>query len=96
MKNGYAYVALDGSGEIEIEFDMPVRLIAANRRVHADAGRVAIMRGPVVYCAEGLDNGDPHPSTRSACRVFKTIYTIKKEKAPTKSVLSLFGRGSKT
>ena len=36
---------------------MPVRFIAANRRVHADAGRVAIMRGPVVYCAEGIDNG---------------------------------------
>ena len=36
---------------------MPVRFIAANRRVHSDAGRVAIMRGPVVYCAEGADNG---------------------------------------
>lgn len=57
MKNGYAYVTLNGSGEIEIELDMPVRLIAANRRVHADAGRVAVMRGPVVYCAEGADNG---------------------------------------
>ena len=57
MKNGYAYVALNGSGEIEIELDMPVRLIAANRRVHADTGRVAVMRGPVVYCAEGVDNG---------------------------------------
>ena len=57
MKNGYAYVALNGKYEIEIEFDMPVRLIAANRRVHSDAGRIAIMRGPVVYCAEGVDNG---------------------------------------
>lgn len=56
-KNGYAYVTLDGDGEIELEFDMPVRLIAANRRVHSDAGRVAVMRGPVVYCAEGVDNG---------------------------------------
>ena len=58
MKNGYAYVALNGSSEIEIELDMPVRLIAANRRVHADTGRIAVMRGPVVYCAEGLDNGE--------------------------------------
>lgn len=41
---------------------MPVRVIAANRRVHADAGRVAVMRGPVVYCAEGVDNG---PDLRS-------------------------------
>ena len=57
MKNGYAYVALNGKDEIEIELHMPVRLIAANRRVHADAGRIAVMRGPVVYCAEGIDNG---------------------------------------
>ncbi len=56
-KNGYAYVALNGADEIAIELDMPVKLIAANRRVHSDAGRVAVMRGPVVYCAEGIDNG---------------------------------------
>ena len=57
IKNGYAYIALNRNDEIEIEFDMPVRFIAANRRVHADSGRAAIMRGPVVYCAEGVDNG---------------------------------------
>ena len=37
---------------------MPVSFIAANRRVHEDAGRIAIMRGPVVYCIEGVDNGE--------------------------------------
>lgn len=57
MKNGYAYVCLNQHDKIEIEFDMPVSFIAANRCVHSDAGRVAIMRGPVVYCAEGIDNG---------------------------------------
>ena len=36
---------------------MPVSVMRANRRVHDDAGRVAIVRGPVVYCAEGVDNG---------------------------------------
>ncbi len=57
MKNGYAYVQLAGNDELEIELDIPVKIIAANRRVHSDAGRVAVMRGPVVYCAEGVDNG---------------------------------------
>lgn len=57
LKNGYAYVNLDQPGEILLEFAMPVRLIAANRKVHSAAGRVAVMRGPVVYCAEGVDNG---------------------------------------
>lgn len=57
VKNGYAYIALEKASEFEIDFDMPVVFIAANRRVHANAGRVAVMRGPVVYCAEGIDNG---------------------------------------
>lgn len=57
LKNGYAYIAAGGSRAVEIEFDMPVRQISANRRVHSVAGRTAVMRGPVVYCAEGIDNG---------------------------------------
>ena len=35
---------------------MPITFLTANRRVHADAGRVAVTRGPVVYCLEGPDN----------------------------------------
>ena len=37
-------------------------------------------------CLE-VSTGHPHPSARSACRVFKPIYTNEKEKAPTESVL---------
>jgi hypothetical protein len=37
---------------------MPVEKIRANPAVQADAGRVAIMRGPIVYCLESADNGD--------------------------------------
>lgn len=57
IKNGYAYVDFDSEENIELELDMPVRIISANRRIHSDAGRIAVMRGPVVYCAEGIDNG---------------------------------------
>lgn len=57
LKNGYAYVSVDGKTEINIDFLMPVTLISANRRVHDNAGRIAVMRGPVVYCIEGVDNG---------------------------------------
>ena len=58
MTNGYAYIALNGSTEIELEFDMPVICVKSNKRVHENAGRIAIMRGPVLYCAEGVDNGE--------------------------------------
>jgi DUF1680 family protein len=43
---------------IELELDMPVTLVEANPYVEADRGRVAIQRGPIVYCLEGIDNVD--------------------------------------
>ena len=56
MKNGYAVIELDGS-DVEISFDIEPKMIWADSRIMRDAGRVCIMRGPVVYCAEGIDNG---------------------------------------
>jgi len=41
---------------IELDLPMPVRRIEAHPRVQADAGRVAIQRGPIVYCFEEVDN----------------------------------------
>ena len=41
---------------VEIHFDMEPRLVTALERVSADQGRVAIERGPIVYCAEFPDN----------------------------------------
>lgn len=37
---------------------MPVEVIQANPKVRADAGKVAIQRGPLVYCLEEIDNGE--------------------------------------
>ena len=41
---------------IEILLPMPIRRVHAHPQVAADAGRVAIQRGPVVYCLEAVDN----------------------------------------
>ena len=46
---------------VRIHFDMPVRTVEANKRVADDRGRVAIERGPLVYCAEWADNKDINP-----------------------------------
>lgn len=43
--------------EIQLSMEMPAELIAANPKVRADVGKVAVMRGPVVYCLEEADNG---------------------------------------
>jgi hypothetical protein len=41
---------------IELALPTPVRRIVANDQVEADRGRVALQRGPLVYCAEWPDN----------------------------------------
>src|SRR5574344_675398 len=41
---------------IRIHFDMPVRTVVANGKVADDRGKVAVERGPLVYCAEAVDN----------------------------------------
>ncbi len=41
---------------VAIHFDMEPRTVQANEQVEADRGRVAVERGPLVYCAEWCDN----------------------------------------
>ena len=55
------YVLLPGAVKerrLEIRFDMPARYVRANPKVRADAGKTAIVKGPVVYALEGIDNGE--------------------------------------
>ncbi len=42
---------------VELSLPMPVQRIKAHPKVLADVGRVAIQRGPIVYCLEAVDNG---------------------------------------
>ncbi|MGN0971927.1 MAG: glycoside hydrolase family 127 protein [Aristaeellaceae bacterium] len=55
---GYLYLEAERDMRLEIDFAMAVEVIQANPRVVEDCGRAAVMRGPIVYCAEGVDNGD--------------------------------------
>lgn len=58
LRSGYAYIKAESKLNITLTLDMTVKVMAANRKVHAVSGRVAVTRGPVVYCGEGIDNGD--------------------------------------
>ena len=58
LQDGYAYIELNGETEVNLALDMSVVAVSANRQVHDCAGRVAVTRGPVVYCIEGVDNGE--------------------------------------
>lgn len=68
VKDGYAYIerAWQAGDEISVVFEMPVTLMAAHPLVREDAGKVAVTRGPVVYCMEEKDNGANLHLTRLA------------------------------
>jgi DUF1680 family protein len=42
---------------IDLSLPMTVQRIKASPQVEADIGRVALQRGPIVYCLEAVDNG---------------------------------------
>jgi uncharacterized protein len=56
-QKGYAIIerAWQPGDTITLELPMPVRRVTANEMVEADRGRVALMRGPLVFCVEGVD-----------------------------------------
>jgi hypothetical protein len=58
MRDGYASIDRLWQKGDSVMFDlpMPIRRIVANDKVAADKGKVALQRGPLVYCAEGVDN----------------------------------------
>jgi DUF1680 family protein len=43
--------------KVELHLPVPVRRVVAAPQVKDDADRVALQRGPLVYCAEAVDNG---------------------------------------
>ena len=59
MKSGYAVMdrQWQEGDEIKLSLAMEVRFMQAHPAVHEDCGRVAVMRGPLVYCLEEADNG---------------------------------------
>jgi DUF1680 family protein len=56
-KQGYAVIdrAWQAGDKVTLELPMPVRRVVADEQVEADRGRVALMRGPMVFCVEGAD-----------------------------------------
>ncbi len=60
LDKGYAIITRDWKkGDVvEVNLPMEVRRVAANENVKSDVGKVAILRGPIVYCAEFADNNN--------------------------------------
>ncbi|WP_031538807.1 glycoside hydrolase family 127 protein [Bacillus sp. MB2021] len=60
MKNGYVYInrRWKENDHIELSLPMVAERIQSNPQVRHNVGKVAIQRGPVVYCLEQVDNGE--------------------------------------
>ena len=59
MKDGYAYIrrVWGASDVVKMSFPMEIRRMYGTVRCIDTAGCVGLMRGPIVYCIEGVDNG---------------------------------------
>ena len=57
-ENGYAIVEAEWKkGDIlDVDFPMEVKVVEARVELKQDNNRIAIQRGPIVYCVEGADN----------------------------------------
>lgn len=58
-KNGYYYMQgiWKTGDQVRFDFVMKPYFYQADSRVREDIGKVALMKGPIVYCAEEADNG---------------------------------------
>lgn len=58
MKDGYAYLHREFRAKdvVTVELDLSVRKVYTSNKVAANTGKVAVQRGPLIYCIEGVDN----------------------------------------
>jgi uncharacterized protein len=59
LHKGYVRIERQWNNGDRVGLDLPMKLRPqfANPKVRQDAGKVALMRGPLVYCAEEIDSG---------------------------------------
>lgn len=57
--NGYAYIhrKWQPGDQVELDLSMPVQRMTGHPKVRETIGKVALQRGPLVYCMEEADNG---------------------------------------
>jgi DUF1680 family protein len=58
VENGYAEIhrVWQDNDLIELNIPMPIRRVLSNKKVEENIGKVAVERGPILYCIESIDN----------------------------------------
>lgn len=92
-ENGYLMVERDWNDrdEVEICFAMTVKEIYANTKVAEDNGKVAVSRGPLIYCLEEVDNG----ADLSTLLLKGGKYELMKDENFVKDAILLIANGAK-
>lgn len=70
LEKGYVYLKREWKEEDEVLLNLPmeVKLWEGNPNIIESCGRVAVTRGPLVYCAEGVDNEETPLRDVRICR----------------------------
>ena len=57
-EDGYVHLkrSWKAANVVELDMPMPIRRVYAHEKVKADQGKVSLMRGPITYCIEAVDN----------------------------------------
>ena len=91
LENGYFVInrKWKKGDVVRIHLDMPIRTVVASSRVADDRGRIAVERGPLVYCTEWADNREINPHhlllSRQAQFDVQPDYTIENKEADGKT-----------
>jgi DUF1680 family protein len=93
-RKGYARIhRLWRTGDdVELTLPMPVQEIEANPRVRMDCGKVALQRGPLVYCLEEADNG---PNLADLVLPRRAQFKLRYEKNLLGGVVTISGKASR-
>ena len=57
VEDGYIRLEIREAAELELHFPIAPRLVRCSNRVRENVGKVAVTKGPFVYCIEEADNG---------------------------------------
>ena len=90
-EKGYCRVHVEKDAKLQVVFNAPAHFVYANPQVRSDSGKTAIVRGPLVYCLEEIDNGQNLP----AIFVDTKASLIEKESDLFGGIVSIQAKGKK-
>lgn len=77
MQDGYMVINRKWTVGDLVSFELPmdIRMVAANELVEADLGRMALERGPFVYCIESPDNANVNSCYLTESATVRPVWT---------------------